>query len=114
MSRLAELIQTALDYNGNTHTLEDMLRLREEGHVQFWVNDNSALVTEVTQYPQFRALRILLAAGDFNVLTEWEPAVTTFAREQGCKRLEIGGGRPGWARALKGWRILCPVAVKEI
>lgn len=109
-----KLVQEALAYGGCTHSVDDVLQMIEGGQAQFWPGKMSVVVTELIDYPRLRALRVWLVAGNADEIVSLEPEVTEFARKNGCVRLEMGGGRPGWERALKGWRKLCPCAVKEI
>lgn len=111
---MVELLQEALDHGGNTHSIDDVLTMIHDRRAELWCGAGSAVVTELVDYPQLKALRVWLVAGDINEIRSMEPKVTEFARQHGAKRLEIGGGRPGWERVLRDWRKLCPCAVKEI
>lgn len=112
-TRLRPLIEKALPYNGGTHTIEDIEAGLAAGRFHFWGAEKSAVVTEFVEYPQLRALNVFLIGGELNEVRAMAPQIEQYAREHGCKRIQ-GAGRPGWERALPGFRRLLVVGVKEI
>lgn len=111
--RLSPAIMEAVDYADGTHDEADLLNGIRQGDFHLWVGERSAVLTEFVEYPRLRALRFFLAGGDLGELREMEAVIASKARGWGVKRLEIGG-RPGWKRALPGYRQLCVYLVKDI
>ena len=92
-------IEAALEHQ-DTHGIEDIERLVESGHAQFWPGRRCAVVTEVVSYPRYRALCLWLAGGDLDDLVALSRCIAAWGRAKGASRLVING-RPGWARALR-------------
>lgn len=82
-----------------------------------WENDKveSAVVTEVADYPRKRILRYVLAGG--NNLENWlEPIqekIEEFATNNYCQAIEVAG-RKGWLRKLKGFEQKIYIMSKEL
>ena len=82
-----------------------------------WNNNTveSAVVTEIAQYPQSKVLRYFLAGG--NNLDNWleriQETIEKFAKKQKCTHLEVAG-RKGWVRKLKGFKMKAIILSKEI
>jgi hypothetical protein len=109
-------LQKALDLAGNTHTLEDVQRYIDEGRLQFWPGVNSAIITEVVQYPQKRTLHFYLAGGNLAELEAMYPVVEEWGVEQGCTAASTSG-RPGWERTFlkrEGWKPQSVVMSKDL
>lgn len=106
----------ALEYGGNTHTVDELFSLILDGRAHLWVGDDCAAVTEIISYPRFHSLRFWLATGDLEGLIKLEEQISDWAGRNNIKRVEFAGGRPGFSRVLKnkGYRTLCPVSVKEL
>ena len=104
-NEIEPLIKKALD---DCYTADDILKgLVFEKFQLFisWENKvESAVVTEVAQYPQKKILRYFLAGG--NNINNWlEPIqekIEKFAKLNNCNSIEVAG-RKGWARKLKGY-----------
>jgi hypothetical protein len=98
--RCKHWIAAALPYSGDTHTIDDIERGIATGRFGFYPLANAALVVEVIEYPQLRALHIFLAGGDLGELKFFTNRVAPdIARRLGCSRITIAG-RKGFARAL--------------
>ena len=101
------LIKKALD---DTYSVRDILDGLVKNSFQLfisWENKvESAVITEVVQYPQKKILRYFLAGAEGNNLSNWlEPIqqeIEKFARHNNCDAVEVAG-RKGWARKLKGY-----------
>jgi hypothetical protein len=109
-------IQKALDLAGNTHSFEDVGEAIEKKQVQFWPNTNSAIITEIIEYPRRRALNFWLAGGNLAELEAMYPAVEAWGRSQGCT-VASTSGRPGWERTFlkrEGWKPRTVVMTKEL
>ena len=80
-----------------------------EDHVE------SAVITEIAQYPQKRICRYFLAGG--NNMDNWlEPIqkkIEQFAIDNQCNAIEVAG-RKGWARKLKGYEQKIYLFTKEL
>lgn len=109
-------LQKALDLGGNTHTLEDVRQGIAEGRLQYWPGVNSAIITEIIEYPQARALHFFLAGGNLAEIEAMYPAVEAWGRDQGCT-VASTSGRPGWERTFlkrEGWKPRTVVMTKEL
>ena len=111
----APKLQKALDYAGNTHTVDDVRAAVALGDMQVWPGKRSVMITEVVQYPQVKAVRVFAGYGDMKELRQMEGPAASWATSIGCTRLE-GFGRVGWLRALqdRGYqaRVFCWKTIK--
>jgi len=82
-----------------------------------WENDKveSAVVTEVADYPRKRILRYVLAGGDNldNWLEPIQNKIEEFAINNYCQAIEVAG-RKGWLRKLKGFEQKIYIMSKEL
>lgn len=110
-------LEAALEYNGGTHSLEDIETAIAEGKAQLWPGQRSAIVTEMIQHPRATDLIFFLAGGELDELREMTPVIEEWAKEQGCSRT-ILYGRRGWDRTFltkeRGYKPDCWVLAKEI
>ncbi len=116
-SQVAPLLEKALD---ETYSIKDILYGLANDRMQLfisWHNDKveSAVVTEIAQYPQSKVLRYFLAGGTNleNWLEEIQIVIEKFAKKENCTHLEVAG-RKGWVRKLKGFRVKAYLLNKEI
>jgi hypothetical protein len=116
-SQVAPLLEKALD---ETYTIEDIYKGLLNDRMQLFIswNDNkveSAVVTEIAQYPQSKVLRYFLAGGTNleNWLERIQQVIEKFAKQENCTHLEVAG-RKGWVRKLKGFRVKAYLLNKEI
>jgi len=101
------LIKKALD---DTYSARDILDGLVKNSFQLFISwekkVESAVITEVVQYPQKKILRYFLAGAEGNNLNNWlEPIqqeIEKFAKLNNCQAIEVAG-RKGWARKLKGY-----------
>ena len=115
-NEIEPLIKKALD---DCYTTDDILKgLVFEKFQLFisWENKvESAVVTEVAQYPQKKILRYFLAGG--NNINNWlEPIqekIEKFAKLNNCNSIEVAG-RKGWPRKLKGYEQKIYLFSKEL
>mgnify|MGYP003625766792 CR=1 FL=1 len=110
-----ELLESALERSGGTHTYEDVLDAIILGDMFFWPAEKSCMVTEIVQYPRLRALHVFLAAGDLDEIRGMESSLISFAKSIKCSALSMSG-RKGWAKALKEmeWHEAHTTLVKQI
>lgn len=115
--RCSPWIQAALDHAGGTHTLADVEALVRSRECRFWAGREAAVVTEIIDYPRFRAIHVWLAGGDLDeLLNEMRQKIETWGRdERGCRRMTLTG-RAGWERTMKplGYAPLARTLTKEL
>jgi len=101
-----KLIKEALD---DCYKPQDILSGLMENKFQLFISWNnfkveSAIITEVAQYPRKKILRYFLAGGKNldNWLEPIQQEIEKFAKLNNCQAIEVAG-RKGWARKLKGY-----------
>ena len=110
------LIKKALD---DCYTTDDILQGLANNSFRLFISWNnkveSAVVTEVAQYPQKKILRYFLAGG--NNLNNWlesiQETIEKFAKHNNCNSIEVAG-RKGWAKKLKGYEQKIYLFSKEL
>lgn len=115
--QIKPLLEKALD---ETYTIDDIYKGLIEDRMQLFISWNddrveSAVVTEIAQYPQSKVLRYFLAGGVNleNWLERIQKVIEKFAKKENCTHLEVAG-RKGWVRKLKGFRVKAYLLNKEI
>jgi hypothetical protein len=111
----APLLDKALRFGGQTHTLDDVFNAIDRGTMQLWAGEKSVIVTEIQDYPQRRLLCLFLAAGNMQELQEMLPEVLDWARASGCSGAFLNG-RLGWMRSFlrhEGWKVQSVTMAKE-
>lgn len=109
-------IEAALGYSTGTHTFGDVVRMVDEGRLQFWPGPHSAIVTEIIEYPQQRTLHYFLAGGNLAEIERMLPEIEAWGRAQGCTAASLTG-RKGWERTFlkrEGWTSSLVVMTKEL
>lgn len=108
-------LEAALDYAEGTHTIADIERMVGEGRLTLIPGQNCALVVEIIECPQKRALHIFLAGGDLAEIRTFDPLMVELAKAHNCQLVTIAG-RKGWERELKnlGYHHSYSVVVKEV
>jgi len=114
ISRFRELIERALAEGYGQLSYQDVITGINKGEYQFWAAENSCVVTTIDIFPQMKQLTIILGAGDLaEIDTKIRPVIEDWAREIQCDALIIFG-RPGWQRALEGYRRTAVVLEKRL
>ncbi len=114
ISRFRELIERALAEGYGQLSYQDVITGINKGEYQFWAAENSCVVTTIDIFPQMKQLTIILGAGDLaEIDTKIRPVIEDWAREIKCDALIIFG-RPGWQRALEGYRRTAVVLEKRL
>lgn len=113
VNRCKKWIVDALEYAHNSHSFEQVIDIVKRGDAQFWAFSDSAIVTEIIEYPQRRTLRFWLAGGNLKTLLDVEPKIRKWSILYRCEAVEIIG-RKGWEKVLKGYEPTAIVLVKEI
>ena len=94
------LVSSCLKYQEEWDIL-DVERGIATGRLMLWPHPSkdqqAVIVTELVEFPQYRAMNLLFVAGKMSDCEEILEAVTTFARIAECKKI-FGGGRVGWSR----------------
>jgi len=111
-SSVRQFIQDALDHCGNTHTVDDVLQMVEDGKAALHVGGRCAVVTQEMELPAGRQLHYWLAGGDLDELREIEKRVSGGAKQNGCTRATIIGRR-GWSKAL-GYDEMATVMARKL
>lgn len=107
-------ILNALDHSDHAFSESDILLSVVSGEMQVWSGDMSILVTQVREYPNFKAVSMVVAGGDLEELRDMEKVVIGFAKEAGITKACIIDGRKGWLRALDGYRLMSVNLSKDI
>ena len=110
--RCRKWIVDALRYAHNSHTYEQVIDIVKRGDAQLWALKDSAIVTEIIDYPQRRTLRFWLAGGNLKTLLEVEPKIRKWSILYRCEAVEIIG-RKGWKKVMKDYEPTAIVLVKE-
>jgi len=111
-NRCRKWIIDALRYAHNSHTYEQVIDIVKRGDAQLWALKDSAIVTEIIDYPQRRTLRFWLAGGNLKTLLEVEPKIRKWSILYRCRAVEIIG-RKGWEKVMKDYEPTAIVLVKE-
>ena len=98
-ARCKPFIEKAVKYQ-DSYTINDIEDKIRSGIFHLWPGKRSAYITEFVLYPQVKALNLLFCGGDYKELEQMVPAIESFAKAAGIKRL-YGGGRKGWIRKIK-------------
>lgn len=108
VERIRALLERALDHSLKETSVDDMMSMIVTGHAQLWgvFDEDEELVasatTQVVQYGQYKAVRVVTLAGER--MNEWmdllDSTLNTFAKEQGAARMEAVG-RHGFERKLR-------------
>lgn len=91
-------IRDALEYCNGTHELQDVADQISKGELQLWPARETALVSQLINYPKRKSIHIFLAGGNIDELINMEESVFSWARSQGCDMLTFSG-RIGWSRS---------------
>jgi hypothetical protein len=104
--RCAPYLTASLEHAHGTHTLDDVEAGVQNGSLQLWTGPQSAIVTEVLEYPRVKVLHIFLAGGNLAEIEAMYEPIAAWARTLGCTQVRCTG-RPGWERTFlkhRGWR----------
>lgn len=120
LSRYRRYIESALAFNGGTHTYDDVMEMVAAGQALAWTGPACVAITQVLQYPQKKILHVFLAGGEgIGCLAEMEkilPIILDWARAQGCSQATFIG-RKGWEKTFlsrSGWTFPLVMASTEL
>ena len=109
-----ELIESALAEGYGQMGYEDVLKGVRDGEYQLWAADGSVCITTIDIFPLIKQCTVIIGAGDLREIDdELRPMIETWARSLGCDTMLIMG-RPGWERALEGYRRTAVVLEKRL
>lgn len=98
--------QKALDYAGNTHTVDDVLHMLDTGEAKCWTYQDGVIITTIDEFPQEKAVHYWLAAGNLRDCLALEHVINPDSIERGCTIATVTG-RKGWGPygARTGWKL---------
>lgn len=112
--RFRELIERALAEGYGQLSFNDVVDGIRRGEYQFWSAENSCVVSTIDIFPQLKQLTLIIGAGDLEEIDNViRPVIEDWAREIKCDALIIFG-RPGWQRALEGYRRTAVILEKRL
>lgn len=106
--RARPFIAEALEHARGTHELADLVKATMDGHVQLWVGERSAAITEILNFPRKRGLNLFLVGGDLDEIRAAQPGIEAFARGHGCDFIMFSGRLSRAGRARSGWERSLP------
>lgn len=111
---LQKRLAKALKLAGDTHTIEDIQHAVARGEMQCFANEDSFVITEISQTPKAKYLNIFLAVGNMSVVS-FLPDIEKFAEDNSCQWVQAIG-RPGWKVILpkNGYEETHVVFVKKL
>lgn len=92
-------IENALEYNANTLTLQDIVDQIATGEMHLWAGTDSAIITQIVQFPRRKALHVPFGGGNLAEIEEMHPYIIDFAKKAECNMITIAG-RKGWERTF--------------
>jgi len=96
--KVEKILQPALEYD-NTHNMQDVADCIDSCTMQLWPSDNSAVITQVQNFPRMKVLHIFLAGGNLEELEILAHHIQKFAEDMGCQKITLTGRR-GWSRTF--------------
>jgi hypothetical protein len=96
--KVEKILEPALEYD-NTHNMQDVADCIDSCTMQLWPGVNSAVVTQVQNFPRMKVLHIFLAGGNLEELETLTPHIQKFAEHMGCQKITLTGRR-GWSRTF--------------
>ena len=92
------LVEQCLKYQ-EEYCIMDVKEGIATGKLMLWPHPNqqAVFITELVDFPQYRAMNLLFLAGNMSDCEAMLPSIEAFARIAECKKL-FGGGRKAWSR----------------
>lgn len=81
-------------------TEAELIEDLKAGRAQLWPGDTAAMVTQVLDNQDGRALHVWIAGGALDGILALKPGVEAWGRAMGCNYVSINS-RPGWTRLLR-------------
>ena len=113
--KLRTQLMRALKRAGDVMTIQHVADRVLDGRFQMWSAPESAIITEVVQFPLRKTLHYFLVVGDLEECLALQPEIEAFAKANGCFVVTCAG-REGWDRILPrfGWKKQWSVLAKEL
>jgi hypothetical protein len=109
-----EPIERALAEGYGQMGYHDVLDGIARGEYQFWASKDSCVVSTIDVFPRIKQLTVIIGAGDLREIDDViRPVIEAWARSIGCDTMLIMG-RPGWQRALEGYKRTAVVLEKKL
>jgi len=109
-----ELIDRALAEGYGQMNYADVVEGIKSGEYQFWSSENSCVITTIDVFPRLKQLTVIIGAGDLKEIDNIiRPVLEEWARHINCDTMLIMG-RPGWQRALDGYKRTAVVLEKRL
>ena len=112
-AKVKDLLNQAMEYSDGLSSIDDVKDMLDENRGDLWVGEKSAIVTQLLQVRDKKALLYYLAGGDLIELKEMTKHIEGLAKEAGCSKVLING-RAGWGKALGGYKERTRVFEKEL
>lgn len=107
-------LAAAIERSGPTHSKADVWAEIATGNAQLWPLPNGALVTQTRVWPTgFKEVSAWLAGGDLAEIADVAPMIERWAFEDEDADRVLIVARPGWLRALTGWKQQSLMIVKD-
>ena len=114
VAKFREPIEKALVEGYGQMNYNDVIDFIKKGEFQFWSSENSCVITTVDVFPRLKQLTVIIGAGDLGEIDKIiRPVIEEWARHINCDTMLIMG-RPGWQRALEGYRRTAVVLEKRL
>ena len=114
VAKFREPIEKALVEGYGQMNYNDVIDFINKGEFQFWSSENSCVITTVDIFPRIKQLTVVIGAGDLaEIDTIIRPVIEEWGRHIQCDTMLIMG-RPGWQRALEGYRRTAVVLEKRL
>ena len=114
VAQFRELIDRALAEGYGQMNYADVVDGIKRGEFQFWSSENSCVITTIDIFPRLKQLTVIIGAGDLKEIDDIiRPVVEEWARHINCDTMLIMG-RPGWQRALDGYKRTAVVLEKRL
>ena len=112
-AKVKDLLNQAMEYSDGLSSIDDVKDMLDENRGDLWVGEKSAIVTQLLQVRDKKALLYYLAGGDLIELKEMTKHIESLAKDVGCSKVLING-RAGWGKALGGYKERTRVFEKEL
>jgi hypothetical protein len=112
MEKLRPKVEKALRLGRNAYSFDDLCLAVERSRLKLFYRQDALLFCEVTLFPQYPVLTVVLVAGDLKGVRQLDDAVCQWGRMMGCSRA-IAFARPGWSKYGNGWNVLPKVMIEK-
>ena len=104
----------AIERYGHTHDKEHIWSALQQNKAWLHPLPHAAILTSIEDHPTgLKECYGWLAGGDLREIVAAEPYIAFLHKQAGCHRVALRA-RPGWQRALNGYRIYGSILVKDL